>query len=311
MKMSIKHTYKRSVKKGGFTVINCLACGFWHVYPVPSENELSAYYQNKYYQNIQDNRSMSDKLADLDDFYQIQYGDRLRRIEKTLLSTLPKTILDIGSGYGDFLRYSNKKGWDVQGVEPSRYAYESITDHKQLNIKCGSVEDLDKLDLASASVVTLNNVLEHVRDPISVLRIIKDKLLLPGGVLCLIVPNDFSILQHILTKTVLRRSPQKHFYWVAPLDHLNYWSVHSMKRFLNNNGLKVMSTTTDFPMEVFPLAGFNYIDNPEIGRRAHLARVKFEKYLYRKGYFGIKDSIFTALAHIGVGRDVQICAKVG
>ena len=43
--MPQKHKYKESVVKNGYTVINCEDCGYWHVHPMPSEDELKIYYR--------------------------------------------------------------------------------------------------------------------------------------------------------------------------------------------------------------------------------------------------------------------------
>ena len=48
--------------------------------------------------------------------------------------------------------------------------------------------------LGSFDAVHLNNVLEHIPDPIELL-ILARECLEPGGILCVNVPNDFSPLQ--------------------------------------------------------------------------------------------------------------------
>lgn len=214
--MQNQHPYKESINKSNCKVINCEKCGYWHVHPMPTEDELNAYYGSKYYETLGYNRSMTDKLKDPDGFYVIQYEDRLRHITKVLPSDLPKTILDISAGYGDFLRFMKKKGWETQGLEPSRLAWELIKDKKILNIKQGSIDRLLNLSFKPSSLITLNNVLEHLREPRRVLEIIKKHLLLPRGILSVIVPNDFNILQDLLMRTVLKNKTEKQYYWLGP-----------------------------------------------------------------------------------------------
>ena len=41
----------------------------------------------------------------------------------------------------------------------------------------------------------LNNVLEHLADPVAILQEIKDKVLRPGGLVVIDVPNEFNDFQ--------------------------------------------------------------------------------------------------------------------
>lgn len=161
--MGNQHPYKGSVKKNNYRVINCLQCGYWHVYPTPSEEKLNSYYKSKYYQTLNNNRTMTDKIDDSDGFYAMQYENWLRHIIEILPADLPKTIIDIRVGYGDFLLFMKNNGWRVSGLEPSQYANQFIKD-KSLGIKIGNIEQ-KYAELKPASLVTLNNVLEHAREP--------------------------------------------------------------------------------------------------------------------------------------------------
>jgi len=304
--MENKHLYKESIKKDNYTVINCEECGYWHVYPMPTEDELNNYYESKYYHNLGDNRSMTDKLDDPDGFYAIQYEDGLRYITKIFPRDLPKTIIDIGAGYGDFLIFMKNNGWSACGVEPSKYAYQNIKD-KSLDIKLGNIEQV-YAEFKPASLVTLNSVLEHVGDPRRVLDVIRDYLLLPRGILSIIVPNDFNILQDLAKRTVLKNTPEKQYYWVVPPEHINYWTIKTIRKFLKRCGFEVLGIITDFPMEIFLLMGDNYVTNSEIGRNVHLKRVRFEKNLQEANLREFKDLIFGSFAKLGIGRCMQVFA---
>jgi len=302
--MKSKHKYFKYVNKNKYKIINCNTCGYWHVFPMPTENEIAKYYETEYYETIDDVPTVKDKLDDPDSFYHLQYEDRLRQITRLLPSDLPKTVLDIGAGYGDFLAFMKNNGWKVQGIEPSIKAYQNIKD-KTLNIKLASINDLPK-ELNPSSVITLNNVLEHLREPHKILEIIKKYLLLDRGILLIIVPNDFNILQYILMNTLIKNMPEKHNYWISPPAHLNYWSHRTMKKYIKKNGFNILYLTTEFPMEIFPFIGYNYIAHPEVGKKAHLKRVKFEKFLKKANLSKFKDLFYESFAKIGIGRDTHI-----
>lgn len=304
--MKIKHSYKKSVVKSNYRVINCEKCGYWHVYPMPTEKELKAFYEVKYDETLSDDRTMTDKIRDADGFYAIQYEDRLRHIMKVFPPDLPKTVIDVGAGYGDFLRFMKDKRWNVAGLESSKNVHEQVMDREAINIKSGSINEISELCFAPASLVTLNNVLEHIREPRVVIEAIKKYLLLPKGILSVIVPNDFNPLQKLLMRTVLKKDLKKHYFWASPPEHLNYWSIEILKRFLLKCGFEILYCTVDFPMELFALMGEDYISMPEAGRRAHLRRVQFEKHIYDAKYNIFKDEMFESFARIGIGRGVQI-----
>ena len=305
--MKSQHTYKESIERNGYEVINCQDCGYWHVWPIPEESELDEYYKKKYFENIDDNPTMTDKVDDRDGFYSMQYDERLKYIEKFLNRSNPKSIFDVGAGYGDFLRFAKTRGWQVQGLEPSKRA---LNDMKcdDLNIQFGSINNLAKINFKKVSVVTLNNVLEHLRDPAEILRLIRDNLLLKGGIISINVPNDFNVFQDILMRTVLKDIKNSQYYWVVPPEHLNYWSPPSIKAFLEKIGFNVLYMISGFPMELFPLMGEDYVTHPEVGRNAHLKRVKFEKYLNESLSFDFKTSLFETFNKLGIGRDMQIIA---
>lgn len=307
--MQQNHPYKEFVDKKGYTVINCESCGYWHVHPMPTNEELNLHYEQNYYETLGDNRTMTDKLDDPDGFYRLQYEDRLRLITKHLGDGLPRSIMDIGAGYGDFLRFMKSKGWETQGVEPSRHAYELIENRKELDIKCANVDELTNPGFKPVSVVAINNVLEHLNCPQGVLETAREHLLLPNGIVFIVVPNDFSVLQNLLMQTVLKDKPDKQNYWVCPPEHLNYWSPKTIVGFLQRCGFEMEFLTTDFPMEIFPLMGEDYITKPDVGRKAHLKRVSFEKYLNQAHAEEFKDFLYLSLAQLGIGRDMYVVAK--
>jgi SAM-dependent methyltransferase len=302
------HDYAESVKKNNFLAINCKNCGYWHVHPTPTENEISSYYEKQYYENLGDNRSMTDKLNDPDGFYEIQYEDRLRRIEKVFPGKLPRSVIDIGAGYGDFLSFMKKNKWEVQGIEPSKHACQNIKD-KSLNIKLLDIGNISDAEFKPAALITLNNVLEHLREPRKVLEIIKEKFLLPKGILSIIVPNDFSLLQGIVMKTTLKNNPDRQYYWLEPPAHLNYWSTGTIGGFLKKCGFKILYMSVDFPIDLFLLMGEDYVTDSSIGRRTHLKRVRFEKHIRETKKHEFKDSLYENFSKAGIGRNLQvICA---
>ena len=105
--------------KNGFDVIDCYECGFKHVVPIPSSEELEEVYRNEYYSD--EKPFYIDHYLEDKRWWDIVYKRRFDIFEKHLDKDSRK-ILDIGSGPGLFLLLGQKLGWSVKGIEPSRDA---------------------------------------------------------------------------------------------------------------------------------------------------------------------------------------------
>lgn len=95
-------------------------------------------------------------------------------------------LLDVGCGDGSFLNLARTCGWDVVGLDPDPKAAANAA-QQGLTVYKGGIEHFDgKSDLFD--VITLNHVIEHVHDPVAVLKTCHT-LLKPGGQLWLATPN--------------------------------------------------------------------------------------------------------------------------
>jgi len=166
-----------------------------------------------------------------------------------------------------------------------------------LKTKCTSGKKYD--------VVLLQNVLEHVTDPLGLLQSIK-KLLEPTGLALITVPNDFSLTQ----ATLLAEGRIDREFWVSPPDHLSYFNYQSLQNILGYNGLIVRDLISDFPIDWYLFhPGSNYINNPSIGKQAHLSRVLIENMLQTNDISDVV-SFYRTLAKLGAGRDLTAVASL-
>ncbi len=103
---------------------------------------------------------------------------------------LPASIgrfLDVGCGYGFALDYARFAfGWEVQGVDPSALAAAGCGD---LALPIASACLTPALDLGRPfDLVLASEVIEHVADPVGLLKAIRGKMS-AGGLLALTTPN--------------------------------------------------------------------------------------------------------------------------
>jgi len=105
----------------------------------------------------------------------------------------PGRVLDYGCGAGHFLDAMRLLGWETWGVEPARDAAQLAA--RSHEVLCGTAADSWQQLPGEYDLITMFQVLEHITDPVDVLRILL-KLLRPGGRLVLSTPNSASWLAH-------------------------------------------------------------------------------------------------------------------
>jgi 2-polyprenyl-3-methyl-5-hydroxy-6-metoxy-1,4-benzoquinol methylase len=102
-------------------------------------------------------------------------------------------LLDIGSGPGHFLLQGKHSGWKPLEIELSRQAA-SYSRNNGLEI----IEQFFSPDVAGTigqfDAVHLSEALEHIPDPASLLHLVH-QVLSTGGMLCVVVPNDYNPFQ--------------------------------------------------------------------------------------------------------------------
>jgi SAM-dependent methyltransferase len=96
-------------------------------------------------------------------------------------------LLDFGCGAGAFLEHMRDLGWAVEGIDVSRTAAERTSWRTGIPVHVGTFP-APGLESASYEAVTMWQALEHVPDPLAVLRE-AHRLLVPGGALLVAVPN--------------------------------------------------------------------------------------------------------------------------
>ena len=89
-------------------------------------------------------------------------------------------LLDVGCSNGAFIHVANKMGMNSEGVEPAKEAAQAAQE-AGLKVSHGFLEEV-RLPDNSFDVITLFEVIEHLKDPLSLLKECK-RLLKPEGIL--------------------------------------------------------------------------------------------------------------------------------
>lgn len=286
--------------RAGFTVIDCTVCGFAHALPLPTADELAAVYRDDYYTKEKP-QCLPHQAEDRD--WLALVNDERAALLRRHLGPGAHDVLDVGCGAGFFLDACRRAGFAVKGVEPSRQA----ACHAREELGLPVIEAFLDADLAAAldpvDVIAASEVLEHLPDPVGMLRLFH-RLLRPGGLLLLSLPNDENPLQ-AAARQQLGLPP----WWIAPPHHLNYFTVASITALLERQGFSPINVQASFPMELFLLMGDDYVSDPALGRACHGRRKAFETALDAAGLGTLKTRLYEQFAALGIGRTVQILAR--
>lgn len=159
-----------------------------------------------------------------------EYQQRLARDFVAQHNLVGKHIYEIGCGHGSYLVHLADAGARVSGIEPSDSARALAQSHG-FNVDSGYIHADRVLDGGPFDAFVTRQVLEHVPDIHSFLHGIYRNLT-PGGVGLVEVPS--------LEKLLLDRS----YYNFFP-DHVNYFSIPTLRLALEMNGFDVLATWHD------------------------------------------------------------------
>ncbi len=172
-------------------------------------------------------RSYSEKIA-MPTFFEARMFARHHYdfIEKNIGFKRISSILEIGSGDGALLKLIRKKHSDIElfSVEPGKDLCRGLRQIPDLNVINAYIEETvfdRKFDL-----VIMSHVLEHVENPVEILRHIYDNLLDIGGCLYIDIPSqDFELASPKMAS-------------MAPATYLFFFNGSEFRRILIEAGFK-------------------------------------------------------------------------
>jgi predicted TPR repeat methyltransferase len=100
-------------------------------------------------------------------------------------------LLDVGCGHGLLVDEARRRGWDARGLEVAADAAAYARDVLGLDVREEPVEALDPERDGPFDAIVLADVIEHLDDPVSVVRSCA-ALLADGGALCVVTPDPGS-----------------------------------------------------------------------------------------------------------------------
>jgi SAM-dependent methyltransferase len=192
-----------------FAILRCQSCGLGHTAPQPAD--LAKYYGVSYHGSRHG--------------FTANYADRrrMRWLGEVFAFKPGARLADVGCGDGTFLKLARSRGFSVSGTE--------------LNPKIARDEGLDVgitleeiAERGPFDVITFWHTLEHMRDPVAMLRQARS-LLSRDGVVLVAVPNAGS---------AQARAFGRNWFHLDVPRHLFHFTEHSLVRALSNVQLSVI-----------------------------------------------------------------------
>ena len=221
--------------KYGFRYLVCTNCSSLYCSPRPNSSQLESFYQtaksvefwaNQFYLETAEARRklMFQPRAQL----ALQISEQNHAVGSDLV------LADVGSGYGMLLDEAKATGKFTRlvGVEPNR-EFASLCIQRGYEVINKYAEDLQPDDI-TANVATCFEVLEHVYDPCSFLKSVRNGLCVGGRLLLTtLTSNGFDI--QVLWE---------HSKSLTPPTHLNIMSVDGIRCLMERSGYRVIKIDT-------------------------------------------------------------------
>lgn len=244
---------------GQWDIVQCDGCGLGVLWPLPSPDEISFFYEGQFYTEGGERfagpvEQLRAKLAEL-------RGRTLDRICPD-----QGRLMDFGSGAGHFVRAQQLKGWEVHSVDP----YSSVASHsaRVSTNKDGTVL-LDYPD-AYFDAISLWYVLEHLANPQQVLREL-GRVLKPGGYLLIAVQDFSSVQARFFGPRWLILDPPRHLWHFSPANLDMLAKRHGLRRTAMSRACVEMGPFTILQSTLNILLGnrnhlFRFLKNPRLSR---------------------------------------------
>lgn len=158
-----------------FDLVECASCGLIYLDPMPTPEQLNVFYSASYY-NFDKEREEGKGLA---------FAKHLQRWKKQ------GRFLDVGCATGFFINgIRQNSNWEVYGTDFGESAVRFAKEQLHLDVRHGDLAEAGFED-GFFDFVHVNNVLEHVLNPVSLLRECR-RIIKPGGIFFLSVPNGYN-----------------------------------------------------------------------------------------------------------------------
>lgn len=205
----------------GHRLYQCVDCKTILVFPAESDNANSSVYDELFATGEYEmHRKQFELLSQGERLLEFHRQQILKRVEK---ETAGRDLVEVGGGVGSFGVFCGGRGWNYIDYDISSVA---VGYARKLSLQAHVIADASQVDLPSADVVAMWEVIEHIWNVREYLENIK-RSLKKGGFLIFSTPN------------YLRRGYRLSNNWgkaSAPPVHVNFFTEESITNVLKMVG---------------------------------------------------------------------------
>lgn len=196
-----------------FQLHRCRQCGLVRTEPVLSGGELGQYYNLPYYGSGKAKFSgPAEKITRFFNYLRARtILSHLRGGIEQLAGARPR-VLDIGCGRGNLLVSLKHLGCECHGVERNEFPPDGLPG--DIRFHTGELDNI-AFDGDYFDAIIIWHVLEHVDDPVSMIKE-ASRILRPGGLLAIAVPNFGSLQAELFKKDWFHLDLPRHIYHFTP-----------------------------------------------------------------------------------------------
>ena len=233
-------TLKIERKIGEFPITRCQSCGFLQTGKVLDEAEINRRYEDDYGgERMQQGQIVNAPV-------------NLHLLEKSVTLSAQTKVLDVGCGYGFFLKaVKDKYKAEVTGVELAKAEVDFARDTLGINV----LSSLEGLPKHAFDVICMFEVIEHIAKPKEFLEEVIT-LLKPGGKL-LIVTDNFS--------APIVRNMGNHFPKWIPHQHISLFEGPTLTKLMQS--LPEFSITSRYAFTPWELVAKGWVYKLTGGRK--------------------------------------------
>lgn len=224
--------------------VQCRSCSHYYINAIPSDEELEAFYtkDERYHRDYVDKKTADIRV----NLVALPKAKWVINCFKNAYGAKPRKILDVGAGSGHFVEACRKLGFKADGLELSRSAIDFCADHFGFNL-------INKDYLESPmywrdyDVVTFWGVIEHVANPMEMLRMSVKKKINGKRMIVVSVPRwDClgTVIQKMYNNRIIRH--------LDPLGHLNCFTDASIGTAFAINNIKIIGAWY-FGMDIYEM----------------------------------------------------------
>tara|TARA_R110000868_G_scaffold75153_7_gene217110 strand:+ start:2653 stop:3375 length:723 start_codon:yes stop_codon:yes gene_type:complete len=203
----------------GYKLVRCEDCGFRVISPLPSPEELNAFYGSYSAQGHLYDKKIDKKVA-----------RATKRVKRYAHLAKGRKFIDIGCSVGTAVAAAQSQGFEAYGIDLDTQSIDfARRTFPKAKFHAGPVEDVPA-EWGQFDFIYTSEVIEHLLDPHLLLDTI-EKIATPDALLYITAPDS----GHFMV-------PRDFFTWqgFVPPEHLNYFTKDHMRRLLDAHGFDVL-----------------------------------------------------------------------